>query len=683
MRKTITSFMLSLIATFAFATETATVVFDGSALTSTATTADTEFTYGGFTLVMSKGAKYQASSGANRFADKAILIGKKDTYIYNKNPFPGKIVKFEIYSNKGASANVTVGVNFSNSPIAAYDESAANTYTGKLNTLDNVYDLTSELPGDARYFWFQVTNAYNSQVQFRITYELAADVVKNPEFSVLGGDFYTPQVVALTAAEDADIYYSFDGQNYQKYASSLIISEDATLYAYAEENGKQSDVVTASYRVAKTYASFEELCKVTPESQPVIVSFDKKEIVGLYVTKDGHCNGVYLMSGDRKIEIYCYNVPEGWEEGGFISGTVQGKWQDYNGTWEVCPSTWDGVAYTAPVAPEVKPVVIQSYKLDQDGGLMALIPQLSCAAIVKYLNVASADDVEIHAVMPDGTTDEATDGRGATDGWRDADGNWCEEDEAVFYSRPVFEIFDGGYNIGANMGATDKATEGMSLTTPFTFVNKSNNRAVTVVFTVKKSGTPVYTFVKKSAQVLEVSRTVGLATAETKASFDTESVCSALGISGIEEAEVFGINSSVAWNVAPVKWIENPMASYEGWRDGNGDFCNANDAGAAVCVKLLAQDTDNIVISTAAANEPKATEPVFNAYYVLAANEKAVLIITQITFVSEESDGATAITSVKGGDDRTADIFDLTGRKVSDLTRGRIYIVNGRKVILK
>ena len=150
--------------------EPVTIIIDGSTLTSTATTADSDHTFDGITFTMSKGAKYQTSSGSNKFTNKAILIGRSGAYIYNKTAIPGRITKFEIYANQGASAKVSVGVNFSSSTIKSYSASAANTYTGTLSTLDSVYDCSDKLPEDARYFWYQVTNSNNSQVQFRITY---------------------------------------------------------------------------------------------------------------------------------------------------------------------------------------------------------------------------------------------------------------------------------------------------------------------------------------------------------------------------------------------------------------------------------------------------------------------------------------------------------------------------------
>lgn len=154
------------------AAEPVTIIIDASDLSMTATTKDTDHTFGGVTLTYSKGAKKQLATNAkNTFSDKgAILIGKSGAYIYNKTAIPGIITKFEIYANEGASKNLTVDVNFSNSAISKYNASAANTYTAKLATIDKVYDCSASLPKDAKYFWYQVTNANNSQVQFRITY---------------------------------------------------------------------------------------------------------------------------------------------------------------------------------------------------------------------------------------------------------------------------------------------------------------------------------------------------------------------------------------------------------------------------------------------------------------------------------------------------------------------------------
>lgn len=148
------------------------LIIDASQLTSSVTTEDVTKTYSDIDIVFSNGAKQiTATSAKNYFSSQpSILIGKEGAYIYNKTAIPGKIIKFEIYANYGASAKVTIGVNFSAEAITSYSSSASNTYTVKLAQLDSVYDCSSALPDDAKYFWYQVTNSNNSQVQFRITY---------------------------------------------------------------------------------------------------------------------------------------------------------------------------------------------------------------------------------------------------------------------------------------------------------------------------------------------------------------------------------------------------------------------------------------------------------------------------------------------------------------------------------
>ena len=149
------------------------IIIDGSQLSSDATTADTDKVYDDVTVTFSKGAKFQncPSTATNEFAEKAILIGKKNAYVYNKTAIPGKIVKFEVYANKNASTAVTVGINFSDAAISSFNAEATNTFTTTLSSDDSVYDCTDKLSANAKYFWFQVTNDKNAQVQFRITYE--------------------------------------------------------------------------------------------------------------------------------------------------------------------------------------------------------------------------------------------------------------------------------------------------------------------------------------------------------------------------------------------------------------------------------------------------------------------------------------------------------------------------------
>ena len=147
------------------------LIIDGSQLTSTATTAATDAEYSDITLTFSSGAKQQSSSGGNRFSTAAaILIGQSGAYINNsKEALPGSITKFEIFANSGGSGKVTYGIKFSATALAAYG-TGATTYTVSKPSGNTIYDASAKLATNTKYFWFQVTNANNAQVQFRITY---------------------------------------------------------------------------------------------------------------------------------------------------------------------------------------------------------------------------------------------------------------------------------------------------------------------------------------------------------------------------------------------------------------------------------------------------------------------------------------------------------------------------------
>lgn len=250
--------------------ETKTIIVDGSVLTETATTAATDKVIDGLTFTFSDGAKLIGSTGTNKFTSNAILIGKTGKYIYNKTAIPGKITKFEVYSNQGASKKVSVGINFSSKSITSFNANAANTYSATLETLDHVYDCSESLPADAKYFWFQITNNNNAQVEFRITYEEGGNItptVDAPSFSPAGGYYSEAQTVTLSCATpSADIYYTLDGTEPTtegtKYTGSISVSETTTIKAIAAAEGlSNSAVVTATYTIAtpKTIAQARAL----------------------------------------------------------------------------------------------------------------------------------------------------------------------------------------------------------------------------------------------------------------------------------------------------------------------------------------------------------------------------------------------------------------------------------------
>ncbi|MDO5446347.1 MAG: chitobiase/beta-hexosaminidase C-terminal domain-containing protein, partial [Prevotellaceae bacterium] len=179
-------------------------------------------------------------------------------------------------------------------------------------------------------------------------YKVDASTLSEPAFSPVGSTYYEPQQVSITSAEGADIYYSFDNSSFTKYTSPIALASGdiKTIYAYADNGSLKSGVKSSSYKIAKSYASLDELIAETPtaEGWPVIVPFTEEEIASFYGGAD-YRNGVYLtrMANGKNFELYCKDAPMTWNIGDKISGTAKGIYQDYNGQWEISLVSWDGI----------------------------------------------------------------------------------------------------------------------------------------------------------------------------------------------------------------------------------------------------------------------------------------------------------------------------------------------------
>ena len=154
----------------------------------------------------------------------------------------------------------------------------------------------------------------------------------------------------LTASLDAnkDIVYGAE-------AAVSYVNDRAAyikLTAPATEAGPDPAVVIIPVTQAKkdaVFASFEELVAVGFESNvQVTVSFSSVQIVSFAASNK---NVEINKKGDiNNVNIHLYNSssakPEGWQENGYISGTVSGTWGSYSNARQLTISTWDGINYS-------------------------------------------------------------------------------------------------------------------------------------------------------------------------------------------------------------------------------------------------------------------------------------------------------------------------------------------------
>ena len=129
---------------------------------------------------------------------------------------------------------------------------------------------------------------------------------------------------------------------------------------YAETTGTITVTVTGGTTPEPEVTVYENLAALVADGAPttdgsnVTVTLTNEVITGIYTTSGGYRNGIFLQVGEREIEIYCKNVPEYWEVGGTVSGTLyKCPWKLFNSTWELCPESWGLLYYTAPALQEL------------------------------------------------------------------------------------------------------------------------------------------------------------------------------------------------------------------------------------------------------------------------------------------------------------------------------------------
>lgn len=172
-------------------------------------------------------------------------------------------------------------------------------------------------------------------------------------------NFFDSTTITITCAtEGATIYYTLDGSepNNQStaYTAPFQLKETATVKAYAQKDTDLSAVTSKTFTKAPSFASFEALIAAElPDKTIVEVSFENVKIDSFYVSSQSKKQGLYFTVNEKAYEIY-YNkaeVPETWEVGGTVSGTIRGNWTVYKGLWEIVPSANDwawALTYNAP-----------------------------------------------------------------------------------------------------------------------------------------------------------------------------------------------------------------------------------------------------------------------------------------------------------------------------------------------
>ena len=197
----------------------------------------------------------------------------------------------------------------------------------------------------------------NAQIKtITVTYT-SASAPEAPTFSPAAGTYYTGQYVEISCTtEGATIKKSLDGEIFETYNEAFPVMEDKTIWAYAEKNGEQSEIVSASYIIGSTYDSFapmHEAAAAEGFSNKAIQYRATGGMVVAYVNGknayliDGSGNGILAYNKDGLGELAAGQKMN--YDDGYLTGTLT----TYKGNAELTnvtfPEMTGGIVTVTPV----------------------------------------------------------------------------------------------------------------------------------------------------------------------------------------------------------------------------------------------------------------------------------------------------------------------------------------------
>lgn len=233
---------------------------------------------------------------------------------------------------------------------------------------------------------------------------------------------------------------------------------------------------------------------------------------------------------------------------------------------------------------------------------------------------ATAETLSIVAEASDGTRLNSV--RGETDGWYNADGMpllWAEQPYYYVQDNPDASPIGKYYFVGGYPGHTAEPAE---YTGKIVYINTETNAEAYVYITLAYVEAPKVEFEIVSIVNASVTYTPQEGSYTEKVVALTEeqiaSICSALGISTLAEGEVYGYNPST-------EEFLTAYASFDGWRDVNGDFANwTGSADVPACVKIY-DDGANYYCYNLGGMQGQ-----YKTYWAITKDGKAALV--EVTF---------------------------------------------------
>ena len=293
-------------------------------------------------------------------------------------------------------------------------------------------------------------------------------------------------------------------------------------------------------------------------------------------------------------------------------------------------------------------------------------------AIFDELGVTSLDDVYVYGYNPTTQTFLPFADTRTYDGWRDANGDfhaWTGNSTA-----PMCVKYDDGVTYYCyNIAGCDDA----DLAAYWAFGN-ADGYAVLVEIPFIYSGAPAPPEITFDDLTILDEEDVefafeGGAYQGGSADVDMNEILGTLGIEGIEGLTIYAVLSDGTLD------SNYKLGTTDGWRNREGDWQGWGDD-AYFCVKTDF-DLEYGQITYVGTMDGKTDAHTFVAKFAFVRdNETHDAVVLNVIIYYGDLVGINGIFADKNGEQT---IFDLSGRRVNTITKGGMYIINGRKVAIK
>ena len=475
----------------------------------------------------------------------------------------------------------------------------------------NVLQVTADAdPTSAAAQWYIVSK---EDLLAELTYETApADatfLLKAADFS---RNHHNPNFDAVWTAEAAN-YNISGGNNLNNNAESWRSSNGFNVYQTLTDIPNGQYILNAQATVCDYDQTFEDLPVVYANEQTSDFFLSSQTS-----TQDGGENSMSAMSESFTNGLYAIQPIKVVVEDGTLTIGVKST---RTSVWAV----WDNFELTYMGEPAPEFAVEEASEIgDYYEGYPVGIEGDDALALVTYLGVTDPSEITIATVAPDGSYVTANNGRGDTDGWRNAEGaftTWGTEG-CTYYVQPYAELEDGEYYFGAYMGSYPGAvTEPVTYSAPVIF--QANGKEVVVTCGLEY----VYMYYADATSYIgDYYEGIAVGVSED----DAAAIAAYLGVESAEEITIAALA-----NDGTLVTDNNGRGATDGWRNAEGEFASWGSEGCTFYSQPYATLEDGVYSFGAYMGSfPDAVteETEYPTVLVFSANDKEVYVTTTLAY---------------------------------------------------